>query len=53
MQDVLEIGSEGRMNLPGSLGGNWSWRLGPEGMSRARQERLAAVNRDAGRYRAG
>jgi 4-alpha-glucanotransferase len=52
MQDVLELGSEGRMNLPGSFGGNWSWRLAPEGMSRAPQERLAAANREAGRHRA-
>jgi len=35
MQDVLGLGSEHRMNIPGVLGGNWSWRLrwdmlGPE-----------------------
>ena len=27
MQDFLGIGNEGRMNLPSSLGGNWSWRM--------------------------
>ncbi|HRI47070.1 MAG TPA: 4-alpha-glucanotransferase [Ignavibacteriaceae bacterium] len=27
MQDVLNLGSESRMNFPGKLGGNWSWRL--------------------------
>ncbi len=27
MQDVLNVGSEGRMNFPGKLGGNWSWRF--------------------------
>jgi 4-alpha-glucanotransferase len=27
MQDVLNLGSEARMNFPGKLGGNWSWRL--------------------------
>jgi len=26
LQDVLGLGNEGRMNLPGSLGGNWNWR---------------------------
>jgi 4-alpha-glucanotransferase len=26
MQDVLGLGSEARMNLPGRLGGNWKWR---------------------------
>ncbi|MEZ4386813.1 MAG: 4-alpha-glucanotransferase [Candidatus Krumholzibacteriia bacterium] len=27
MQDVLGLGREGRMNLPGSDRGNWNWRL--------------------------
>jgi len=26
LQDVLGVGTEGRMNLPGRLGGNWQWR---------------------------
>jgi 4-alpha-glucanotransferase len=28
-QDVLGLGSEGRMNRPGELYGNWRWRLKP------------------------
>jgi 4-alpha-glucanotransferase len=27
MQDVLGLGRDGRMNLPGSEDGNWNWRL--------------------------
>lgn len=27
MQDILGLGSECRMNIPGKLGGNWEWRL--------------------------
>lgn len=27
LQDVLRIGSEGRMNTPGRPAGNWSWRF--------------------------
>jgi 4-alpha-glucanotransferase len=27
VQDVLGLGSEGRMNRPGKVGGNWAWRL--------------------------
>lgn len=27
MQDVLNLGSDARMNFPGTLGGNWSWRF--------------------------
>ena len=29
VQDVLELGSDARMNRPGELGGNWRWRLDP------------------------
>lgn len=29
MQDVLGLGSEARMNLPGSSSGNWKWRMKP------------------------
>ncbi len=41
VQDVLELGSEARMNRPGEVGGNWAWRLepgqlGPEAASRLR-----------------
>jgi len=53
VQDVLEVGPEGRMNTPGSSGANWSWRLGEAALTPARQERLAEANRAAGRYRAG
>ena len=27
MQDLLELGGEARMNLPGTIGGNWTWRM--------------------------
>lgn len=26
-QDIIGLGPEGRMNTPGTVGGNWSWRL--------------------------
>ena len=26
MQDIIGVGSEGRMNTPSTLGGNWEWR---------------------------
>ncbi|MEX0737085.1 MAG: 4-alpha-glucanotransferase, partial [Bacteroidota bacterium] len=34
-QDILGLGSEGRMNFPGTAEGNWEWRfswsqVGPE-----------------------
>ncbi len=27
MQDILNLGGEARMNFPGTLGGNWTWRF--------------------------
>lgn len=34
MQDILELGAESRMNLPGVVStANWSWRLAPDALS--------------------
>ena len=30
MQDILELGSEARMNYPSTVGQNWRWRLTEE-----------------------
>ena len=30
LQDLLNLGGEARMNLPGRASGNWSWRFVPE-----------------------
>ena len=27
MSDLLGLGSEGRINTPSTLGGNWQWRI--------------------------
>jgi 4-alpha-glucanotransferase len=27
MQDILNLGTEARMNFPSKLGGNWTWRF--------------------------
>jgi 4-alpha-glucanotransferase len=40
MQDVVGLGSEARMNTPGTLGGNWTWRLSPESLRAADHRRL-------------
>lgn len=29
MQDMLGLGTEARMNYPGTIGGNWLWRMKP------------------------
>jgi len=41
LQDVLELGEEARMNLPGRPAGNWAWRFGWEQLEDWRLERLA------------
>jgi 4-alpha-glucanotransferase len=43
MQDVLGLGHRARMNIPGTLEGNWRWRLPPVKLARpARRLRLLA-----------
>ena len=27
IQDILDLGTEARMNFPGTLGDNWGWRF--------------------------
>jgi 4-alpha-glucanotransferase len=41
LQDVLELGEEARMNLPGRPAGNWAWRFRWEQLEGWRLERLA------------
>ncbi len=46
MQDVLGLGSEARMNLPGITEGNWCWRFVPDTLTeeiKARLKELTAV----------
>ena len=33
MQDLLELGTEARMNVPGKAGGNWQWRMTDQALS--------------------
>jgi 4-alpha-glucanotransferase len=42
-QDVLGLGSEARMNRPGEVGGNWSWRLEPRALTPGLAARLRAA----------
>lgn len=44
-QDLLGLGSEARMNMPSTLGGNWLWRLKPGALTPQIAERLAALAR--------
>jgi 4-alpha-glucanotransferase len=49
LQDVLGLGSEARMNLPGTLSGNWRWRVRAEQLDRETALRLARLTRLYGR----
>jgi 4-alpha-glucanotransferase len=49
LQDVLGLGPEGRMNVPGTTTGNWRWRLQPGQLTRQVKERLATATAAAGR----
>jgi 4-alpha-glucanotransferase len=51
MQDVLGLGSEARMNLPASEGGNWKWRLEPDAITPELTSRLAEMTELYGRRR--
>src|SRR5699024_5142167 len=33
MQDLLGLGEKSRMNYPGTVGGNWLWRMLPQDLS--------------------
>jgi 4-alpha-glucanotransferase len=49
MQDLLELGSEGRMNQPGLAGGNWGWQLEPGGAGEGLARRLRVLTKTYGR----
>jgi 4-alpha-glucanotransferase len=42
-QDLLGLGSDARMNRPGTTGGNWRWRLLPGQLTSAIVQKLAAM----------
>jgi 4-alpha-glucanotransferase len=49
MQDVLNLGSEARMNVPGATHGNWSWRALPDQLDARHGSCLADLTRIYGR----
>ncbi len=44
MQDLLNIGGEGRMNYPSRLGGNWEWRIPADALLEGTRDRLRELN---------
>ena len=49
LQDVLNLGGEARMNVPGLAEGNWSWRFTWEMLEDSRFADLLELSRQAGR----
>lgn len=52
MQDVLGLDGSARMNRPGTVGGNWQWRMKPGAATKVLAEKLNALNKAThrGRY---
>lgn len=49
MQDVLALDGSARMNKPGTIGGNWLWRMLPDAADADTAARLLALARETGR----
>jgi 4-alpha-glucanotransferase len=49
LQDVLGLASEGRMNTPGSVSGDWRWRFRDGALTRERAARLREITARTGR----
>ncbi len=49
LQDVLDLGNEARMNLPGTEQGNWQWRYSPAELTGGLAHRLAELTASANR----
>ena len=45
-QDLLELGSEARMNFPGIAKGNWQWRLKDGALTQELAQRLRSITID-------
>lgn len=52
LQDLLNLGNEARMNIPGRPEGNWRWRCTEEQLSDEAFEWLGRLTKNAGRLEA-
>jgi 4-alpha-glucanotransferase len=49
LQDLLDLGAEARMNVPGRAEGNWQWRSTEDMLSGPAFNRLSDLTRASGR----
>lgn len=50
MQDFLDLGEESRMNIPATVGGNWTWRVQKSDLNHQLAKRIADITKT---YRRG
>jgi 4-alpha-glucanotransferase len=51
LQDLLNLGSDARMNVPGRAEGNWRWRCSEDMLSAPAFERLRDLTKTSNRWR--
>lgn len=51
MQDVLSLGADARMNIPSTLGGNWTWRVRRAAINPNVAQTLRSITETYKRYR--
>lgn len=49
MQDILGLGQSARMNVPGTVAGNWTWRMNQAQLNDCVSQRLARYTAEASR----
>jgi 4-alpha-glucanotransferase len=49
LQDILGLGGEARMNVPGTVNGNWEWQLDRELLTKEVANWLKKLALDSGR----
>lgn len=49
MQDFLGLGSEARMNIPSTIGGNWLWRVKKEALTEGLAKKIYGITKLYGR----
>jgi 4-alpha-glucanotransferase len=52
-QEALGLGSEARMNAPGSAGGSWRWQMRKGALNKALAQRLREATEESGRLVSG
>jgi 4-alpha-glucanotransferase len=49
MQDILNLDGSARMNFPGTIGGNWGWRMRPDALTEDLTLKYFKLNKETDR----